>query len=553
MRFPDSSGLFLSIVDGFFKEEEMMVQSIDNYHHPFRDFVEEAQTSYLTSVDLEGCIQAPRLYIIAGHKDKICHIEQVWRKKIKQSFEQFLQNNKILRRIKEQVKKTDFYCLESLYWLYLSELITNDQIYYPREMKFSAKDKDLVVLIFYWTSSPSDNPVDTVEQTISFWLEHEQPALKGYQCLTRSFILRNMNGRKVLATFPDRYGNWGVLLEGGIFLPLADDFEAGLSKLNSTHIGHWTIAEVEEILLNPIYAFGLHYQHIDLICEWFYVFLYGLATTDEEELETVNLELLYSRFLEYLGEHICPYILIEQKIIEVDQFIEVLKKTLGNIREYLAGEEETGISKNILLMMRNRHAYLPTVHRFIQSNSGLAVKNTCNSISLDYNYWKDALDQLEEVTHAYEKGKRLEELAQYFIRTISGIQITDVRAKRGRAEVDIYCCNVSYNSLLWRLGALILIECKNRKNKVEVSDIRNLVPTMEAKGIHGALIFSTAGFSSVAMKEIVHQLSGGKMIIPISLKELEGVGEDKGPYDLVREKIEYFEQIMEDDMRQMYF
>lgn len=83
---------------------------------------------------------------------------------------------------------------------------------------------------------------------------------------------------------------------------------------------------MEEILLNPIYALGLYYQHIDLICEWFYVFLYGLATTDEEELATVNLELLYSRFLEYLGEHICPYILIEQKIIEVNQFMAVLKK-----------------------------------------------------------------------------------------------------------------------------------------------------------------------------------------------------------------------------------
>lgn len=217
MRFPDSSGLFLSIVDGFIKEEEMMVKSIDNYHYPFRDFVEEAQTSDLTSAVIEDCIQAPRVYIIAGHKDKIFRIEQIWSTKIKQAFEQFLQNNKIMRRIKRQVKKTDFYCLDSLYWLYLSELITNDHVYYPREMKFSTKDKDLVVLSFYWTSTPCDNPVDTVEQTISFWLEHEQPFLKGYQCLTRSFILRNMNGRKVLATFPDRNGNWGMLLEGGIF------------------------------------------------------------------------------------------------------------------------------------------------------------------------------------------------------------------------------------------------------------------------------------------------------------------------------------------------
>ncbi|MDQ0340577.1 hypothetical protein J2S00_003401 [Caldalkalibacillus uzonensis] len=171
---------------------------------------------------------------------------------------------------------------------------------------------------------------------------------------------------------------------------------------------------------------------------------------------------------------------------------------MGKIREYLKGDEETGVSKNILLMMRNRHAYLPAIHRFIRSNSGLSANHIFDSITLDYNYWKAALDQLEVVTSSDEKGKRFEELAQYFIRTIPGIKITDVRAKRGRAEVDIYCCNVSYDSWLWKLGALILIECKNRKNKV--------------------------------------------------LKELEEVGEDKGAYDLIREKIEYFERIMEQNV-----
>lgn len=70
MRFPDSSGLFLSIVDGFIKEEEMMVKSIDNYHYPFRDFVEEAQTSDLTSLSLRIVFKLPGCILLLVIKIK---------------------------------------------------------------------------------------------------------------------------------------------------------------------------------------------------------------------------------------------------------------------------------------------------------------------------------------------------------------------------------------------------------------------------------------------------------------------------------------------------
>lgn len=245
--------------------------------------------------------------------------------------------------------------------------------------------------------------------------------------------------------------------------------------------------------------------------------------------------------------------LIEGKIVEVEQFIAALKITLDQIKEYLKGKEETGISKNILLMMRNRNAYLPAVQQFIQRNSGLSLTKASCSIILDYNYWINEYDNLCNTTSSYEKGKRLEELVQYFIRTIPGLKITDVRARRGRAEVDIFCCNVSYDSYLWKLGALVLIECKNREKKVGAPDIRNLVPTMEAKGIFSAMIFSKTGFSSVAMEEIEHQLFGGKLIIPISLKELEGIGREKSAYNLVREKIDLIEKSIEDNDEQLYF
>lgn len=271
MKFPESAGLLLTIVDGYRKNGTMMVQPVDNYHYPFSDFVQKVQAGDEISVDLADWIKAPRLYLVVGHREKIHHVEQAWRTKVQQAFAQFLQHKRVLEKIKQKVQAIETYCLESLYWLYLSEGMMDEGIQYPLQWRIEIEE--CVLLAFYWTRHPDDDPSDRVEKTVSFWLDRERPALKGYQCLIRSFVLRNMVGRKVLATIPDSEGNWGLILEGGLFLPLSDDFEVGLCKLNSSHINQWTVGEVEEILLNPIYAFGYYYQHIDLIYEWFYVFL----------------------------------------------------------------------------------------------------------------------------------------------------------------------------------------------------------------------------------------------------------------------------------------
>jgi hypothetical protein len=551
MKFPDSAGLLLTIVDGFMKDETMLIQPIDNYHHPFGDFAAKVRAYDSTPPDLEDCIRAPRLFLIAGHQDKLKQVERVWQAEMQRSFAQFLRQEKVLAKIKRKVKASENYCLESLYWLYLSEGMKAEGILYPRQWRI--ENGDCVLLVCYWTLTPEDDPFDRVEQTVSFWLNREQPALKGYQCLTRSFVLRNMVGRKLLAAVPDSEGNWGLVLEGGLFLPLADDFAAGLCKLNSSHIHRWTVGEVEETLLDPVYTLGYAYPHPDLVGEWLYVFFYALATMDEERVADVDLELLYRRFCDYLGDHICPYIPVEETILEVNVWKQWLKKMVKHIRDYLTGKEETGVSKNILLMLRNRHAYLPAVAQFLQAECGLAMAHTACSHAWDHGYWQNQLANLTIATNSYAKGRNLEDLIEYLIGTVPGLKVKARRAKRGRAEMDLICCNVSYDPYLWQLGALILIECKNRKKKTEPAAIRNLIPTMEAKGIHAAIFVSRAGFSAGAIEEIKHQLFGGKMILPVSLPDLAGVDDAGSAYDLLREKITYLEHILENDDRQLYF
>lgn len=76
---------------------------------------------------------------------------------------------------------------------------------------------------------------------------------------------------------------------------------------------------------------------------------------------------------------------------------------------------------------------------------------------------------------------------------------------------------------------------------------------MEVKGIHAAMIVSRVGFSAGAMEEIEHQLFGGKMILSISLSDLEEVNNEKSAYNLLREKIEELERSLKNNDRQLYF
>ncbi|MFD2875120.1 hypothetical protein ACFTAO_02685 [Paenibacillus rhizoplanae] len=56
------------------------------------------------------------------------------------------------------------------------------------------------------------------------------------------------------------------------------------------------------------------------------------------------------------------------------------------------------------------------------------------------------------------------------------------------------------------------------------------------------------------MKEIKHQLSGGKVILPISFEELEGITRKLDAYWVVCKKIEHLGNIFEkNDLDQMYF
>ncbi|KJD42225.1 hypothetical protein, partial [Paenibacillus terrae] len=375
-----------------------------------------------------------------------------------------------------------------------------------------------------------------------------------YQCFTRSFVLgESIKGRRrtTMIGTPES-DDVCLLVEGGLLIPLNEDGYKNLSYIDSQYINQWTVRDVEMILKNPIYSYGVHFEPTELFYEWQYVLLYGLATLPIKKYPIEKLEMMYEGFMEKMKQNICYFFEAEVILPEKAKFFKIVQKGIDELRSYLTGKEEEGISKNIIFLMKNRYAFLPIIYNFLKSFFWNEVNDRFEDLEFNIKEFGALLNEAKCLKGGYEKGLLFEEVAKYFLRSVYGLKFMGHRIKEEREEVDLYFCNVSLDPFLWDLGALISVECKNRKEKIKVSDVRNLVPIMDSKGIKTCVIFSMAGFTQISLKEIEYQFVNGRNIIPLSIEDLEKVSDNFPSYKLIKEKMEDIFKTTENDHRLLY-
>ncbi|NEN87390.1 restriction endonuclease [Paenibacillus elgii] len=546
------AGLLKMVLDGSIHcdSEKIFVNSIDSYKYPFEDFLEYT-CNLLECRERDQSIKNIKLFIIMGPVEKLEVYKKQWDTKIQEYFNDILNENLQAQEKKVDLSTNFFPSLDLLIRLYLNHLIDNKTVYYPRGLLI--QNQDLSMLVYYRSIDFKTDELDDVREILDIWIEKENPMLMGYQVLIRSFILKKMIGRRIISTLPDQTdSNWTLLLEGGVILPLSDSFEKGIAKINSAHLGMWTYGEIEDIILNPAYYVGRHYEPCDLFLEWQYVFFYAIASLRLDlKYDKHQLFFLHQNFLKFIENNICKYRLSDI-LMNQSEVINFFYFIISQIKLYLIGQEEEGISKNVLLLMRSRYCYLPVIYELVSINHPMLIEESLANTPFKDDIWCSLLEKLKIITKPHEKGIILEEIATYFIKSIAGLKITGRRKRGKREEVDIYFCNVSLDARLWELGALIIVECKNHKKKSTVSDIRNLIPVMDTKGIKSAIIFSTLGFTKDALDEIENQYFNGKLILTVEFNELKELSETNLPYTFLVNKIEKIMEKYEDDLRIAY-
>lgn len=97
-------------------------------------------------------------------------------------------------------------------------------------------------------------------------------------------------------------------------------------------------------------------------------------------------------------------------------------------------------------------------------------------------------------------------------------------------------CTHSNNSLFWKLGPVVLVECKNQVEKISSKIIRNLSSIMEIKGITGSILFTTSALTKPALEEIQKAENSNKKIIVLYLNDIIN-NSNKSPYAILKEKL----------------
>lgn len=511
----------LVYIRGIADEEWAEVAQVNNYQYPFDNFIQEIEERREDSEEQE--IEA---FCVLAKEEDIQEIKENVIRKIRGMFDKLSKGEieQTIQELKSNIEDKSKNILQRFFSLYISSILEGANLKYPRMTEIE-NSSGIICLVLYLTNSPKEEKKEKINQILRIFLERERPFYVGKQMMIQSFLLQDIKDRKILATLPDINGDWYALLEGGVKLYLDNQHPYQREKISSRDIGVWTNLELDSMVHNPYYSYRKQFIPYELFEEWNSVFMYALAVLPIQ-YEIQKIKPIYEEFLSWIEENVCATREIEENIISEETSIKSLLKNIEDIRRYIEGNDEVGISKNILILLRSRYAYLSDMYAIISKYYKEEVSQKSTYTLFSNLKWKELLGKIDKGNN-YDKGLQLEEIANYFIECIEGLKVTKRRAKTENEEMDLVCCNVSENEELWRLGPAILIECKNWMNKVDTKVIRNLSYLMDKKGICTLLLFTKKNVTEGAEKEILKQAAHNRFILTFSLEDLIEVDNER--------------------------
>lgn len=251
--------------------------------------------------------------------------------------------------------------------------------------------------------------------------------------------MRDFIGRKVIASLPDiDNGGWRFIFEGGHQISMKEEFSYSKETFHPNDLGGFCSSNLQSILMNPIYAYGQWFQPTDVCEEWHKVFLYLCAVSDNE-WNVANISKIYDKFLDFLQRNIC--ITVETPtLISKSQYYKILLIHITNFRNFLKGEDEPVISKDMLQTMNSRYVYLSYLWTLISQKK---YKST-----FSVNNLKKKINEAIKENNSYIKGILWENVVAYVLSNVEGLKVTGKRICAGNQEIDISLANISLDEIM---------------------------------------------------------------------------------------------------------
>lgn len=190
--------------------------------------------------------------------------------------------------------------------------------------------------------------------------------------------------------------------------------------------------------MNPVYAYGLYFSPLSLCEEWHKVFLY-LCAVSECVWDIQSISEPYEKFLEFLQKFICETTRAET-ILTKEVYHAVLLRTIQGYRDFLKGEDEPVISKDLHQTMNSRYMYLSYLWSLVSH-----VETEC---VFEADVLHDMVREAADTAGAHKRGTLWEDAAAYVLNSVPGWKITGRRVRSGSQEIDISVVNVSLDDAL---------------------------------------------------------------------------------------------------------
>lgn len=175
----------------------------------------------------------------------------------------------------------------------------------------------------------------------------------------------------------------------------------------------------------------------------------------------------------------------------------------------------------------------PLLQRYVQLMNAQAVSIVNRKF---YPELRDSLRMVRSAKTSAEKGRSFERLAECFVKLFSGLGIAGRNVRIEAEELDLVVKN-EVETVFWqRLGAPIIVECKNWTKPVGAREVRDLVQKM--REVRTAFLIAAHGVTSRdgASYEIIEARKNMKFILVFDIWDIEEILRGTNPEEIVKER-----------------
>jgi len=141
--------------------------------------------------------------------------------------------------------------------------------------------------------------------------------------------------------------------------------------------------------------------------------------------------------------------------------------------------------------------------------------------------YKKLLNAMENAQTNEEKGKSLEEVTQYLMERIPGVEVIGRAIQCDIEEIDLVLWNSQIDDVLRGWDSIILVECKNWSTKVAASKVEWFINKLRRRGVSNGIFVASEGITGGSLRAagalIMEVLREKIRVIVITKSDLESI------------------------------